>query len=820
MKKSISFISLLLCLPLLICGLFFISNFNLTFNASAEDNQGETVYLANNSGNGVESFSSFVNNYDEEVYVQRNRTANIILVENINLQGITITKTIGTIDNPFQGTFDGKGYTISNYSFENDALGTNTYLGLFGYTNGATIKNVQISGTYSIRINDFNSANTSIGMLVGYAINTKIDKCIINANFNNLSVLTKTGDTTYENTYFKNINFGGIAGSLQDSSITNSILRRPSDRVSLPTISLNSIYSDIAKIGGIVGNLDNSSIIFAVSQTAINVSVLDNYAGKVYVGGVVGYVSQSNSKIINCVTETSLNVPYSGAYVGRIGGYISNPAPAINNISYVYYYNDGTALIDTFGSKGGYSLTNAEANLVSESRTISNFSSGIQSYFTTKSWNVSEGDHWDFVNTWRIVESNINLQAFIDNFALTVEVSNVLEITTNFENNYRYDDTAFFTFKFSSMADEEANANFYRLSSLTLGTTTVANFRYDETTNIYSLSNVTGYERISMAEPQVTDEGVLYTISINGITSNYRGNYAVNISPIEFRGEFTYRLYDEDDNLVSEEIKSECYVYYTNGQNQTSREVIINDLTYNYSATITTRPNTTSYYAFQGWYLVGAGEEGGDLLLSNPENLSRDISITFGQGRFVDDFEVYAKYVSDACNLIFVIDEGVNQVILGSNQYLISETGTSISIFKQLTELRMQLYLESNYVFDAETFMQELNTYTLDDMTVEFCTMVGEGPQNLEDGRTLYEFNLNLANLNDTDFGGGFSITFNTEYDDSGNTTLIWIIVGSVAGGLLLIGLIILIVFLVKRRGVGGGGGKIKRSSFKKGMYY
>ena len=131
----------------------------------------------------------------------------------------------------------------------------------------------------------------------------------------------------------------------------------------------------------------------------------------------------------------------------------------------------------------------------------------------------------------------------------------------------------------------------------------------------------------------------------------------------------------------------------------------------------------------------------------------------------------------------------------------------------------MQLYLEPNYNFDAETFMENLNTYNLDDVTIDFCTMIGDGPTTLEDGRVLYEFNLNLANLNTTDYGDRFSITFSTEHDDSGDNTLIWIIVGSVAGGLLLIGLIILIVVLVKRRGIGGGGGKIK-SSFKKGMYY
>ena len=53
-----------------------------------------------------------------------------------------------------------------------------------------------------------------------------------------------------------------------------------------------------------------------------------------------------------------------------------------------------------------------------------------------------------------------------------------------------------------------------------------------------------------MLEPEVTDDGIYYTISINGVTSNYSGNYTISISPVTFRGVFNYRLYDEDGNIV------------------------------------------------------------------------------------------------------------------------------------------------------------------------------------------------------------------------------------------------------------------------------
>lgn len=813
MKKSFSFLSLLLCLPLVFCGMMFISNFS-TFSSKAE---GEIIYLANETNNlkGTQSFSHFVENYDSS-----SQNASIVLAEDIDLSGVVLTNTIGTESVPFSGTFDGKGYSISNFTFADSLVDENvkisTNIGIFGYTSGATIKNLQISGTYGITL--YNSSSVNIGMLVGYGVDTTIDKVLINANFNQLNVQAKDGSASN----FKNINFGGIAGFLQSSSIKNTIIRNQAERYPLPEIVLNnSVSVDIAKIGGMVGNLDNSSIIFSVGQSKVVVSVDEVYSGNVYVGGVAGYISGANSKLINLVSETTLSVE-GKAYAGRIGGYISNPAPAKNNISYIYYFDDAQA-ISTFGEKGNYSLTDAEANLSSQTRKITSYANdeGIENYFKTKFWNVAYGDHWDFTNTWRYSEQNINLQPFIDSFNLTAEVNDVLEITTDFVSPYKYEDVASFTFKFKNQEAEGVSANYYHLSNLTLAGNTVANFKYDEENDVYSLVAVKGYERISMAEPEVKSDGTYYTITIEGVTSNYRGHYAVNIKPETFVGVFNYRLYNEKNEVVNESILSECYVYHTDGQNKNSRYVIIDDLTFDYTCSISTTSNSTSLYAFRGWYLVGAGENGEDLLLSEDNlNPSREITIKFGHGNFTENFEVYAKYVSDACNLTFeIMDDGVSHIILGNDQYNIQETQT-IPIFKQLTELRMEVYIKPNYTFDVERFMDVLNTYKIQDDGVDFCTLVGDGGQILEDGTIRYQFNLNLANLNDADFEDGFPMTFTTVFEGGGNNNLVWIIVGSVLGGLLLIGLVILIVFLVRRRGGGSGGGGKIRSSFKKGAYY
>ena len=809
MKKTISFLSLLLCLPLLICGLFFLS---------PKKTMAENEALVISTPSELFNFINAYNGPDAAAL----SSYNVELGNDINMSGYQLLSSIGTETIPFSGTFDGKGYTISNLSFQLEKQGDlekNGYAGFFGYAKNATIKNLHLDGNFDVSMNA--NSNTYIGMLVGQAENVKIDSCYLTADF---SLETVVGEDGALDASFKMLNFGGLAGNARDSEIKNCIVRQGE----MPTIQLDNIYDVSAKVGGVVGNLENSSVIFTNSANDVNVDILDTYAGRAYIGGIVGYVSQANSKIINCVTEDSFSVPSirENYYVGIIGGYISKPAPSSYNISYVYYYYNGVNQLQTFGNDENYSLNDAEANLVQSAERIREFKgsggkTGVEAYFASKVWNPAVGDHWDFKDVW-LRTNGLTLQAFKDSFSVSATIDDNLTIVTPFESDYRYDDVASFTFRFNESVSSEIS-KYYQLANIVVGSTTVGTFRKvmnDDNSYHYELLPTEGYQRISMTEEVVSDDEsdlenpssyTTYTITIEGITQNYEGNYKINISPIEFQGSFNYKLYDGDKEIV-EDIKSECYVFYKDGQNQTSTSIIIGDIIYNNKYVISTTAKNNSVFAFDGWYLVGAGEDGTDKKIST----NRDLNIQFGQGDFTENFEIYAKYISDACRLTFVLSDGVEMVSLASNQYLITESDTQISILKQLTQLKMELYIKPNFEFNVDLFVQELNTYEVKNPEINFCTLIGE-PTVLEDGTTMYEFNLNLDNLNDDDYGDGFSITFNTEPINTVDTTLIWIIVGSVGGGLLLIGLIILIVVLARRHR--GGGGSIKKSSYKN-MYY
>ena len=84
---------------------------------------------------------------------------NATLTANIDLTGQTWTP-IGNNTNKYAGTFDGGGFTISNFEY----TATSDYNGLFGYISNATIKNFSISGTLT---SDGYTKNGVVGCATG-----------------------------------------------------------------------------------------------------------------------------------------------------------------------------------------------------------------------------------------------------------------------------------------------------------------------------------------------------------------------------------------------------------------------------------------------------------------------------------------------------------------------------------------------------------------------------------------------------------------------------------------------------------------------------
>ena len=165
---------------------------------------------------------------------------------------------IGTYDNPFRGTFDGGGYTISGIRiYKKYTTSNKSYMdqGLFGYVGeGGNVKRVNLADT---RI----TAYTSGGGIAGRVYKSTIEDCSV-GNDVWIHAVEKDADDQ-----------GGIVGCSQSGTVRRCISRA--------TLAINSGLTGCHYFGGIVGN--NTNII--EDCIAIGV-IIPNVNGR---GAIVGY---------------------------------------------------------------------------------------------------------------------------------------------------------------------------------------------------------------------------------------------------------------------------------------------------------------------------------------------------------------------------------------------------------------------------------------------------------------------------------------------------------------------------------------------------
>ena len=104
-------------------------------------------------------FASLVNGTLEGM--EQNTAACAVLTADINLSGQTWTPIGISTSNYFKGTFDGADHTISNLTIDTNA----SYVGLFGATSGATLKNVTLDRP---QVKNSAGGTSNTGALVGF----------------------------------------------------------------------------------------------------------------------------------------------------------------------------------------------------------------------------------------------------------------------------------------------------------------------------------------------------------------------------------------------------------------------------------------------------------------------------------------------------------------------------------------------------------------------------------------------------------------------------------------------------------------------------
>ena len=242
---------------------------NLTANSGPERVSEVSQLVAGNkyhisSAEDLVALANFVKNGADT-------TGSIFMFDNdIDMSGVTGFTAIGTLENAFKGTVYGNGHVVNNMTID---AASSPFMGLFGYTNQATIKDIGV-----INANVTGGAYT--GILVGKAENSQI------SNAYTSGTITGTKDQ-----------IGGLAGEIKNSTATN-------------VYSTADVKGNL-NVGGLVG-ISNGSVIekaFATGKAA---------ATEGQVGGLIGAMINGGTVKNSYSTGDVNGVYYDGGFVGLI----------------------------------------------------------------------------------------------------------------------------------------------------------------------------------------------------------------------------------------------------------------------------------------------------------------------------------------------------------------------------------------------------------------------------------------------------------------------------------------------------------------------
>lgn len=243
----------------------------------------------------------------------------------------------------FRGTFDGQGHVISNLTITT----TRQYAGLFGYSDGATIRNFVIDDKSFFTTTSTDTPTTTsiyVGGIIGYAY----------ANYNSFIIenCVNMADVYYSMLSGSIGYLGGITGYMYTDSYSSTIRNCANYGPISDKRPYSYWYCYYMYIGGLVGQTKGHRGNITNCVNYGEVSVETQYPSYAYVGGIVGHVSLD---VFNCVSNGLVSSP-DGSYTGAIFGY---------NYDSYYYSNNFTNCFWTpeVGVEVGYNCSGIKPTL-------------------------------------------------------------------------------------------------------------------------------------------------------------------------------------------------------------------------------------------------------------------------------------------------------------------------------------------------------------------------------------------------------------------------------------------------------------------------
>lgn len=222
--------------------------------------------------------------------------------EEFTVPDITWT-SIGNNTTKFQGTFDGQGHEIKGiYASGSD------YVGLFGYGNGATLKNFQLTNSYVC--GSSNRVGSVIGCNSGNMTEIYSDALVVSASNECgglIGLLTGTGGNTISKCWFA----GNVQGLKQTGGIIGNVaMGTKTIQHCLVTGCVKTTEKSRddknGQTGGMIGSVPNNTnqtLTVTIESCLTAGDVADGY-GNATCGGIIGYRGATNTVNITDVYTT------------------------------------------------------------------------------------------------------------------------------------------------------------------------------------------------------------------------------------------------------------------------------------------------------------------------------------------------------------------------------------------------------------------------------------------------------------------------------------------------------------------------------------
>ncbi len=292
----------------------------------------------------------------------------------------------------FTGKFDGQGHVISSLMIDRPSQ---NYIGLFGYTDGATISHVGMEGG-SI------SGSEYVGGLIGIASRSTLSNAYatgaVSGKFYVGGLVGRAYEGTLSNVY--------ATGAVSGQSVVGGLVGYAFGGTTISNVYATGVVSGEYDVGGLVGSAEDAMISNAYATGAVSgettggglvgfasrgTTISNAYAtgavsGKFYVGGLVG---AAEAAMIS-------NAYATGAVSGQsdVGGLVGSAFNGTLSNSYWDSYSAGQA--NAIGTNVGATVTNVLAVTSDPSQ------SGAANYAFTQSAYAN----FDFTTDWFMIDGS------------------------------------------------------------------------------------------------------------------------------------------------------------------------------------------------------------------------------------------------------------------------------------------------------------------------------------------------------------------------------------------------------------------------------